>query len=382
MNSTPEETPIVVMLPVAEAADTPESPRMADIRTVFLGGIFIILLMTILKVASEIVVPVVLACVLKLVLHPVMRRVEKFRVPRHLAAVIILIGFFGSIVALGVALSTPASNWAERAPQSISQVKERLNFIKKPVENTQKILGQAEDLTKTEGQKVMPVAVQGTRLSDRIFSGTQAFASGLFTTILVLFFLLAAGDTFLRRTVEILPRFKDKRQAVDISQRIENDISAYLLTITTMNAVVGISTGIIMWACGIGDALLWGTLAFLLNYVPVIGPIICLMLFSAISMLAMPTAWDALQPVALYMIVHVIEGSFVTPMLLAKRFTLNPVLVIMSLVFWYWMWGFAGAILAVPMLAIFKIICDNIQSLNALGHFLEGDKKPLAETKA
>lgn len=371
----PEDAPIVVMLPVSsEAVMPPELPRMADIRTIFLAGIFILMLLATMKVASEIIMPVVLAFVLKLVLHPVSRRVEKLGLPRKLASILILAGFFGGIVVFGMSLTKPASTWADKVPESISQIKERLNFIKKPVENTQKILGQAEDLTKADGQKVMPVAMQGTRLSDRVFDGTQAFASGLFTTILILFFLLASGDTFLRRIVEILPRFKDKRQAVDISQRIENDISAYLLTISTMNAMVGICAGLIMWAYGIGDAILWGTLAFLLNYVPVIGPIVCLVIFTALGLLTTPTLWDAMQPVALYMLVHVLEGSFVTPTLLAKRFTLNPVLVILALVFWYWMWGFVGAILAVPMLAIFKIICDNIQSLNAIGHFLEGDK--------
>src|ERR1022692_4914828 len=100
----------------------------------------------------------------------------------------------------------------------------------------------------------------------KLFAGTRNLASGFFTTILFLVFLLASGDTFLRRLVEILPSFSNKRQAVDISQQVESDISAYLVTITLMNAAVGIATALAMYLCGLGDPLLWGATAFLLNY--------------------------------------------------------------------------------------------------------------------
>jgi predicted PurR-regulated permease PerM len=190
--------------------------------------------------------------------------------------------------------------------------------------------------------------------------------------VLLLFFLLISGDTFLRRLVEVLPRFSDKRQAVDISQQIEGDISAYLVTITIMNAVVGIVTGTVMWFTGLGDPVLWGAVAFLLNFLPILGPLIGVVVFLLAGLLTIDTLWQALLPAGLYLAIHLIEGEMVTPMLLAKRFTLNPVLVIVALVFWYWMWGVPGAILAVPLLAITKIVCDRIRSLAAVGHFLEG----------
>jgi predicted PurR-regulated permease PerM len=116
----------------------------------------------------------------------------------------------------------------------------------------------------------------------------------------------------------------------------------------------------------------YGTVAFLLNYVPILGPMIGLVTFTFAGLLTLDTLWRALLLAALYLIVHVVEGETVTPMLLARRFTLNPVLVIIALIFWYWMWGVPGAILAVPMLAITKIVCDRIRMLAAFGHFLEG----------
>ena len=206
----------------------------------------------------------------------------------------------------------------------------------------------------------------------QLFTGTRDFASGFFTTILFLLFLLVSGDTFLRRLVEILPSFSNKRQAVDIFQQVESDISAYLVTITLMNAAVGVATAMVMWLTGIGDPILWGAVAFLLNFLPILGPIFGVVIFVLAGLLTIDTLWQAFLPAALYLGIHLVEGETITPLLLARRFTLNPVLVIISLVFWFWMWGVPGAILSVPMLAITKIICDRVRPLAAFGHFLEG----------
>jgi predicted PurR-regulated permease PerM len=140
---------------------------------------------------------------------------------------------------------------------------------------------------------------------------------------------------------------------------------------------VGIATGLAMWALGLDDPILWGAIAFLLNFVPILGPLTGVAIFLGVGMLSLDPLWKAFMPMVLYGVIHIIEGETITPMLLARRFTLNPVLVIISLLFWDWMWGIPGAILAVPMLAILKIICDRIRALAALGHFLEGEKHAL-----
>ena len=143
----------------------------------------------------------------------------------------------------------------------------------------------------------MPVAVQGSALSDRLLTSTRSLASGLLETVLVLFFLLVSGDTFLRRLVEILPRFKDKRQAVDISQQIERDVSAYLFTITIMNLAVGVATGAVMALCGMGDPVLWGTVAFLLNYIPILGPMTGVVVFLLAGLLSINRCgWHFCRP--------------------------------------------------------------------------------------
>ncbi len=157
-----------------------------------------------------------------------------------------------------------------------------------------------------------------------------------------------------------------------MSHEVEENISAYLVTISIMNALVGVAAGLAMWAIGIPDPILWGTLAFILNYVLILGPLTGIGLFFLVGLMSFDTLWQALLPPAAYLTIHVIEGEWVTPMLVARRFTLNPVLVIGSLIFWDWMWGIPGALLAVPMLAVFKIVCDRVRPLAALGHFIEG----------
>jgi predicted PurR-regulated permease PerM len=251
-------------------------------------------------------------------------------------------------------------------------LEERLSFLSRPIAAFQKFAEHAQGMTLGGEPKAVPVTVQGSALSDRLLNGTRTFASGLLETVLVLFFLLVSGDTFLRRLVEILPRFKDKRQAVDISQQIESDVSAYLFTITLMNLAVGVATGTVMALCGVGDPVLWGTVAFLLNYIPILGPMIGVVVFLLAGLLSIDSLWVAFLPAGLYLLIHLVEGETVSPMLLARRFTINPVLVILSLVFWYWMWGVPGAVLSTPMLAITKIICDRVRPLMAFGHFIEG----------
>lgn len=356
----------VVATPAEESA---EMPLPTDPRLMLQVGQFIILLLGLLYLAGQIVLPMILAFVLKLLLEPVMRLLGRLRVPRTIAALLLIFAVFGTIVGLGTALSGPAQTWAAKLPEGIPRLQERLKFLSQPIDVTRHFLQQAENYTQggTSTTGAVPAG-----LSQTLFTGTASFASGFFTTILLLLFLLVSGNTFLRRLVEILPTFNNKRQAVEITQQIESDISAYLTTITMMNAGVGIATALVMWLCSVGDPILWGAIAFLLNYVPILGPITALVIFLMAGLLSADTLWRALLPAGLYFLIHLIEGETFTPMLLARRFTLNPVLVVIALVFWYWMWGVTGAILAVPILAITKIVCDRIRPWAAFGHLLGG----------
>jgi predicted PurR-regulated permease PerM len=357
-----------------EAADETEMPLPSDPRTFFLGGLFALGVFAVLYVASAIILPVILAFVLSLLLQPAVRLLGRVHLPRAVGALLTVLLVIGVLVGLVAALSVPASTWAERLPEGIPRLEAHLQVIKGPIEALQKVIQQAEQVADAPPSQGSIVSVRrDLGLTGALFAGTRSVLDGLFTTVLVLYFLLVAGDIFLRRIVEILPTFSNKRQAVDISQQIQEDISGYLVTITAMNAAVGVATAAAMYLYGLGDPLLWGATAFLLNYIPILGPLFGVGIFVLVGMLSFESLWWALLPPALYFGIHLVEGEALTPMLLARRFTLNPVLIILSLIFWFWMWGVIGAILAVPMLAILKIISDRLRPLKALGHFLEGE---------
>jgi predicted PurR-regulated permease PerM len=353
-----------------------EMPLPSNPQTFFLGGVFALSGLAALYVASSIILPVVLAFVLNLLLQPAVRLLERLRLPRAIGALVAVLLIIGALVGLVAALSVPAASWAKRLPEGIPRLEAHLVVLKGPIQALQSVIQQAEQVADDPAQKGSSIVVRrDLGLTGALFAGTRAVLDGLFTTVLVLYFLLVSGDTFLRRIVEILPKFSDKRQAVDISQQIQQDVSAYLVTITAMNAAVGIATAAAMYLCGLGDPLLWGATAFLLNYIPILGPLFGTVIFLLAGMLSFDSLWFAVLPLVLYFGIHLVEGEMLTPMLLARRFTLNPVLVILSLLFWFWMWGVPGAILAVPMLAVVKIISDRVRPLKALGHFLEGEQR-------
>jgi predicted PurR-regulated permease PerM len=350
-----------------------DADRPTDLKTVFLGALAGLAVLAVCYAGAEIILPIILALVLNLVFQPVLRGLENLYIPRILAALILVVLFVAAIILLGYFVVTAITAWIPQLPHLLPKLQERISFVSRPIASLQRVFDHIQDLAPGGGAGAAPhVAVQSTPISERIMTGVRQVGGGAFEMVLVLFFLLIAGDRFLRRLVEILPRFEDKRQAVDISQRIEHDISVYLATITIMNTLVGIATGAMTWLVGLGSPLLWGTIAFLLNYVPVLGPTAGVIMFMVVGLVMMDTVWMAFLPPALYLMIHVAEGETITPLILAGRFTLNPVLVMVSLIFWYWMWGVAGAILSTPLLAIAKIVCDRIEKLRPFGHFIEG----------
>jgi predicted PurR-regulated permease PerM len=350
-----------------------EMPLPTDPKTVFLGGLFVLACMAALYVASEIVLPLILAIVLKLLLQPLVRLLEQIHIPRALGAVLsvlVVLAAFGGTISV---LAGPAADWAGKLPDAIPKVRDGLRFLQAPIDALQGMMHQVEGLAGGGGGTAGQVpAVKPSSVVGAVFSGTATATSGLFTTLLILFYLLGSGETFLRRMVEILPHFDDKRQAVELSMHIEQDVSAYLLTVACINLLVGAATGCVMWLCGVTNPVLWGAVAFVVNFVPILGPMLGIIIFLMASVVSLGVSWWAVLPVGLYLGIHIIEGEIATPMLLARRFTINPVAVILALIFWYWMWGVTGAILAVPLLAVTKIICDDLRPLRAFGHLLEG----------
>jgi len=327
-----------------------------------------------LYVGQEVVLPIMLAVVLKLLLQPTMDFLrDRLHLPPELAALILIICLFAFIATVIFVISGPASTWIGKAPEVLPVLKQKLEVLRQPIDYLQGMFKELEAVaaSPTQGASVPTVAVKDpTAISSKLAWSTVAIISRLFSTMVILFFLLAAGDRLLRGLIEVLPRFSDKRQAVDIAGEIQRKIGGYLVIITLMNSAVGALTGLAMWWCGLGDPILWGVAAFLLNYVPIVGPLFGVGTFLIAGIVALEWPWSAFLPAGLYLLIHIAEGEVITPLLLAKRFTLNPVLVIVSLFFWHALWGVPGALLAVPLLAMFKIASDRIEVLQPAGHII------------
>src|SRR5580704_1467680 len=355
---------------------TPEAA--SGIETVASGslsiGVFVLaILATIgaLYVGKEVFLPVVLALVLKLMLQPIMNALcERLHVPHTLSALFLIICLFGLVAAVAVTISVPASAWIQKIPEILPDIQQKLEGLRQPIEYLQQAFSAVTNMTSPGGEGPAVAVKDGSGVASTLALGTVKTLSRFFATMVVLFFLLVAGDRLMRGFIEVLPRFSDKRQATTIANEIQQNIGGYLLTITMMNAAVGVATGIAMWGCGLGDPLLWGAAAFLLNYVPVFGPLTGIGVFLVAGIVTLSWPWFAFLPAILYLLIHVAEGETITPLLLAGRLKLNPVLVIVSLFFWHALWGIPGALLAVPLLAVLKIVCDHVATLKPVAHIM------------
>ena len=367
--------------------------RVQDVALVILTSLAILYT---LYFAAGIILPFVLALVLSLLLNPAARLLhEKLHLPRMLGAILLIGVVFSAIGGVGYAISVPAAGWIAKAPQSLPILQEKLSFLRRPIamfqggmQEMQKLMqdssnarqqGEAAEAAPAPAQPAAPAEARSASapvgMGLTVLAGTRSFLGQAMTLLIMLFFLLADGDALLRRFVEILPGLSEKKRAVQIATEVERNISGYLSTITLMNLCVGLANGLSAWSFGLPDPLLWGTVAFLLNYIPILGALTGMVIFFFVGLFTFSNVVWALAPAGVYLLIHMIEGETITPMLLARRFTLNPLLVIAALMFWDWLWGVAGALLAVPLLAVFKILCDNIESLTPIGHLLGAEPR-------
>jgi predicted PurR-regulated permease PerM len=340
--------------------------------------------------AAAIILPFVLALVLTALLGPPLQfMTRKMRIPRVVASLFLILALFTVVWALGYAVAVPASGWIAKIPQSLPTLMEKLSFLQRPIKLLEQGLQASQHLMAEDSQKQVMEVKQATDVSgsmlgigSTVLAGGRAFVGQGMTVMLLLFFFLASSESLLRRIVEILPHFDDKRRVVSIVSETEESISHYLLTVSLMNGLVGILAGLAVWLLGMPDPLLFGAAAFILNYVPILGPLTGVVIFFFAGIFSFPTVWLALIPAAIYLGIHILEGEMITPMLLARRFTLNPVMVISSLIFWDWLWGIPGALLSTPLLAVMKIVCDHIDVLAPIGHLIGGTSGKAPDRKA
>lgn len=321
--------------------------------------------------AKQVVLPFILAILLALTLSPVTRALARYRVPPLATALVLIIGVAIAIAFGAYMLSGPVSEWIDDAPRIRHELETRLSAVTDSIRSVKNASEQVEDMTETATDPdVVKVAIEQPGIVTSTVLDIASFATTSLVALVLALFLLASGDMFYIKLVEAFPRFGDKKRALKIAYGIEQNISNYLLSITLINAGLGITVGVGLWVIGMPQAPVWGALAFLLNFLPYIGAAAGVSMCGAVAVASFDSVGIALLAPAFYLLATSVEGQFVTPVILGRRLELNAVSVFSTVVFWAWIWGFAGALTAVPFLVCLKVICDHVPALSVLGSFL------------
>jgi predicted PurR-regulated permease PerM len=214
------------------------------------------------------------------------------------------------------------------------------------------------------------VEVKASRVPTTFINWTGTLLAGIGETLVLLYLLLASGDLFLHKLVHVMPTLREKKRAVEISHEIQQNISNYLFSVSLINIGLGVAVSVGLYFLGVPNAAMWGMLVAVLNFVPYFGPVVGVMLLATVGLLTFDPLWQGILPAAWYLLLHLLEANFITPVLLGRRFTLNPVVVFVSLIFWTWLWGVPGALLSVPILVSVKVVCDRFPRLSPVSELL------------
>jgi predicted PurR-regulated permease PerM len=327
-----------------------------------------------LYVARDVLIPIVVALLLALLLRPIMRRMQGLKLPDLLSAFLLVALAAGVFVGGIYLLAGQAQYWLAEAPQTIRQVSQMIPKRPGPIDDLQKTSKAVEELTQSDAAaKPVPVKVHSDDAAYAILGVSGHFLGSAVIVFVLAFFLLGFSDTLLRQAIGSRSKFNEKRNIVELVPNIENGISRYLLTITAINIGLGIATALAMWVLGMPNAILWGVMAATLNYVPHVGAFACMVVLFFVGAVSHESlAYGGLAAGA-FVILTSVESYFVTPMILSKSLQLSPLAVILAILFCGWLWGIAGGLIAAPLLAILKVVCDQFDSLQTWAAFLAGE---------
>jgi predicted PurR-regulated permease PerM len=333
-------------------------------------GIFALLVFYFLYFAAPILIPIITALLLSMLLAPFVRLLEWGRVPRILGSLIVVMAAVGALFGIAASIKGPAQSWLTE-PQRFSRLAEKLRPITAPFEQLQYATEQLEKATAPkDGPPIQKVDVTRPGLSGFVSTDIGHVASTIVAVIGLLYFFLVSGDTFLRKLVLVTPTLNDKKRAVEIVRNIETDISFYLVMITAINITIGCIVMATTWMVGIPDPFLWGTLAAVLSFAPYVGETAIVVLLSLAGLLTFENLAQAVVAPVVYFVVMTICWQGIVPIVVGRRMTLSPVAVFIMIIVLGWMWGVIGALVAVPVLASLKIICDRVGSLRRIAEFL------------
>jgi predicted PurR-regulated permease PerM len=363
----PPEEPVPEVLP--------DAPPKYPPGTIALRVLATLAVLALSYVASELVVTVLLAMFLALIANPVVTRLRRLFLPRWLAALIVVLGGLALTVAMTITLAGPATDWVRQAPQELRQLAPKLRSLVRQVDQANEAAASIAQAAGAPGGKpaaTPPPSPATLDLWEVISAAPRALMSAL-AVVLLAYFFLVFGDSLQRNVISLLPDRQRKALTTEILQVIETEVSMYVGTITLINIVLGtVMMGALWWlGLDLADAFLWGTVTGLLNFAPYVGPITGILFMGLVGVVAFDSPSKMLLPPAIFLTLHVLESQFITPIILGKRLSISPLIMLLWLMIWGWLWGIAGLLLAVPMLVVCKIVASRVEAWEGWARVIE-----------
>ncbi len=347
-------------------------------------GMFLIMLVAALILAANFLIPVTAAILSYFVFSRPRRTLARWGLPNMLIATL-----FTSILFVGVGIAIawfaePVAALIDDMPRLLQEMQSKLGDGGGTIAKVNEAAKAIDDaVSSASAEPAMEVeVVSNTSTSMTIMTMAPKVMGQVIFAIFLTFFLIGSGDFFALRTVESLPTLKDKRRAVEIIRTIEDRLSRYLGGIAIINAALGVSIGVAMYLWGVPNAIAIGVMGFALNFVPFLGAVAGASIAALVAFVSLTTGWEAVGVFATYMALTSIEGQVVTPVVIARRMQLNTPILFLIVAFFAYIWSVVGMVVAVPVLIVAKIVCDEIDGLKAVGHFLGDNTSREAKAKS
>lgn len=325
-----------------------------------------------LRAGAEFFLPVTAALVIAIALVPMLEWLERRRVPSALAALICVLLFIAVANAAVAAIVLPATEWVRLLPERIGRIRETLAPLLDVYANLERFIDDVVNEFGASGANERTVAVETPNsMLDLIASSAPHAMIQLFFAILVIFFFLAGWTRMRKRTITTRTSFDGAMTTARVIQQVVDATSTYLGTITLVNMSVGAVVALLLWMIDMPTPLMWGGIVAVLNYIPYLGPIASVLLLALGGLMVFVDPWYALLPAAAFAVIHLVEANIITPALVGRRLTINPLLILVALSFWAWVWGTTGALLAVPLLIITKTVLDAAGKPDIAGFLFE-----------
>ncbi|UWR25279.1 AI-2E family transporter [Sulfitobacter sp. S223] len=370
-------------LPRVIFCNYPEGPRILEDLTSIRRSLQLLSLIAVFVTAyfaKDLVLPILLGMLLALTLSPVVRTLGRAGIHSSISAVL-LVGLTGTVILIIIGGSAgTVAIWSDELPVMGRQIESKLRGVSNTVETVRRATEEVDKMSAGNDAAREVVVKQPTLLDNAMSTGVK-LGGTIAVTLVLATFLLASGNMFYVKLVQSFQTLTGKKRALSAVYDVERRVSRYLFTITIINACLGLAVGSLMWVIGLPGAHIFGIAAFLLNFLPYVGGVAGAVIAGAYALITFDYIGYAMLVPAGYMVLTTIEGQFITPWLVGKRLELNTVAVFLTVVVWGWLWGIAGALIAVPFLVVFKVVSENVEALKIFSNFLDnGGQDALRKT--